>query len=81
MKFRAGIIVGAAAGYVLGTRAGRQRYEQIKRLTGEARNHPAIAQVVSQATGVTDLARNAVAGGLEVGSGRLRKVADAGSDR
>ncbi|MGF1665268.1 MAG: YtxH domain-containing protein [Acidimicrobiia bacterium] len=77
MKFRAGLIVGAAVGYVLGARAGRQRYEQIKRLTGEARKHPAIAQVVSQATGVTDLARNAVAGGLEVGSGRLRRVADA----
>ena len=71
-------MVGAAAGYVLGARAGRQRYEQIKRLGGQARRHPAVAQVVSQATGVTDLARNAVAGGLEKGSGRLREVADGG---
>lgn len=74
------MIVGAAAGYVLGTRAGRPRYEQIKRLSGELRKHPAVAQVVSQATGVTDLARNAVAGGLEESSGRLRKVATAPPD-
>jgi hypothetical protein len=30
MKFRTGLVVGLAIGYVLGTRAGRQRYEQIK---------------------------------------------------
>ena len=78
MKFRAGLMVGAAAGYVLGARAGRERYEQLKRLGSQARRHPAIGQIVSQATGVTDLARNAVAGGLEMSSGRLRRVAEAG---
>ncbi|MFV0374060.1 hypothetical protein [Microbacterium sp.] len=30
MKGKAGIVVGLAAGYVLGSRAGRERYEQIK---------------------------------------------------
>lgn len=30
MKGKAGLVIGLAAGYVLGTRAGRQRYEQIK---------------------------------------------------
>jgi hypothetical protein len=29
MSFKSGFIVGAAVGYVLGTRAGRERYEQI----------------------------------------------------
>lgn len=31
MKGKVGFILGAAIGYVLGTRAGRARYEQIKR--------------------------------------------------
>jgi hypothetical protein len=31
MKHRMAFIAGAAVGYVLGTRAGRQRYEQLKR--------------------------------------------------
>jgi hypothetical protein len=30
-KFRAGAVVGLAAGYYLGTKAGRTRYEQIRR--------------------------------------------------
>lgn len=30
MRFRAGVIVGFAVGYVLGAKAGRERYEQIR---------------------------------------------------
>ena len=30
MRGKIGIVVGLAAGYVLGSRAGRERYEQIK---------------------------------------------------
>lgn len=30
MRGKAGLVVGLAVGYVLGSRAGRQRYEQIK---------------------------------------------------
>jgi len=31
MKFRIGLVVGFAAGYYLGAKAGRARYEQIRR--------------------------------------------------
>lgn len=34
--FRMGLIVGMAVGYVLGTRAGRERYEQISRMAKKA---------------------------------------------
>jgi hypothetical protein len=30
-RFRAGMLVGFAAGYVMGSKAGRERYEQINR--------------------------------------------------
>lgn len=30
MGFKLGLIAGAAAGYVLGTKAGRERYEQLR---------------------------------------------------
>ena len=33
MRFRYGLAVGFAAGYVLGAKAGRQRYEQIEQMT------------------------------------------------
>ncbi len=32
MRFRLGLFLGLAIGYVLGTKAGRQRYEQIRSL-------------------------------------------------
>lgn len=39
-----GFALGIAAGYVLGARAGRDRYEQIKQVSGRAWNHPAVAE-------------------------------------
>ncbi|WP_257203317.1 hypothetical protein [Corynebacterium cystitidis] len=39
-------VVGAAAGYVLGTKAGRKRYHQIKQATAKAVNSPVTKQVV-----------------------------------
>lgn len=36
------LLVGGAVGYVLGSRAGRERYEQIKRWTARLADHPAV---------------------------------------
>ena len=36
------LLVGAAIGYVLGSRAGRERYEQIKRWAVKLADHPAV---------------------------------------
>lgn len=37
MRFRIGLLAGFAAGYYLGTKAGRERYEQIRRWLNDAR--------------------------------------------
>lgn len=76
MRFRLGMLVGGAIGYVLGARAGRARYEQIKRWTASLRRHPAYLQLRQQLTGVTDLARTGAAQGLRAGSRQLREAAD-----
>jgi hypothetical protein len=39
-RMRWGILIGLAIGYVLGTRAGRDRYEQIKRAAAAAWQSP-----------------------------------------
>ena len=74
MRFRTGVLIGAAVGYVMGAKADRERYEQIKRLAGELRKHPAVAQLSSQVQGVSDAGRKAVAAGLDQSAEALRKL-------
>lgn len=56
MKGKIGIVVGLAAGYVLGSRAGRERYEQIKSGFLKVWNTD---PVQAQVTKVTDLGKSA----------------------
>ncbi|TQL40370.1 hypothetical protein FB562_2704 [Homoserinimonas aerilata] len=42
------ILTGVAVGYVLGARAGRERYEQIKRFTGKLWNDPRVQHQVER---------------------------------
>jgi hypothetical protein len=42
MRYKAVFAVGFAAGYVLGARAGRQRYEQIKKMSKSFAASPAV---------------------------------------
>jgi hypothetical protein len=44
MKYRATFIIGAAVGYLLGTRAGRERYEQIKRTARRCAENPTVQE-------------------------------------
>ena len=67
-------MVGAAVGYVLGARAGRERYQQIRRWAGEARKHPAVAQLANQGTGLVDAGRYVTASSLTAGAKGLRTI-------
>jgi hypothetical protein len=52
MKGKAALVVGMAAGYVLGTRDGRERYEQIKSQADRLWNDPKVQKNVAQASDV-----------------------------
>ncbi len=43
------ILLSGAAGYVLGTRAGRERYEQIKGLATKVKENPTVQEKTAQA--------------------------------
>lgn len=64
------VLVIGAAGYVLGARAGRERYEQIKRQANKAWNNPTVKSAVD------DVQTQAKHAGSEVGSKFGAKVAD-----
>lgn len=42
MRYKAAFVMGLATGYVLGSRAGRQRYEQIKQMAKTISQNPSV---------------------------------------
>lgn len=64
---KAMFLTGAAVGYVLGTRAGRERYEQICRISDSVRGNPKIQQATETVS--------------QRGSEVAHKVADTASEK
>ncbi|MFG1999714.1 YtxH domain-containing protein [Spirillospora sp. NPDC048911] len=67
MKHRSMFIVGAAVGYVFGTRAGRERYEQIMRTSRRLAENP----TVQETAGVLRAKGEEIAGAAKVKGGEL----------
>lgn len=76
MKYRAVFLAGAAAGYVLGTRAGRERYEQIKRLSRRVAENPTVQEAAgvlrAQAGEFAETARQKVADKVQTVGGKVK---------
>ncbi|WEH41954.1 YtxH domain-containing protein [Streptomyces sp. NBC_01218] len=49
MRYRLTFIAGLALGYVLGTRAGRERYEKLKKSARQVAENPAVRNTVESA--------------------------------
>jgi hypothetical protein len=73
MRFRLGLVIGFAAGYYLGTMAGRERYEQINRTVQRIKGTDAYETATGKARAVVDLgverARDAVESKIGNGHG------------
>jgi hypothetical protein len=65
MRYRFVFIAGLGVGFVLGARAGRERYEQLVKLTRKAKDSPAVQQaagaVQAQAAGIVKTTKGKVA--------------------
>ena len=70
MRIKLGFLIGFGAGYVLGAKAGTERYEQLKRLYGNLTSSPEFRQA-------TDKAKDAVGTGL----GQAKDVASEGASK
>jgi hypothetical protein len=81
-RYRITFLSGLAAGFILGTRAGRERYEQIKRAGKRLAESPAAQQaagaVQAQAAGFAKAARQRVTDELH---DRMPKLAGNGPTR
>jgi hypothetical protein len=65
MRYRVTFLAGLAAGFVAGTRAGRERYEQMKKLGRKAVESPAVRKATraagEKATELTKVAKDKAA--------------------
>jgi uncharacterized FlaG/YvyC family protein len=68
------LLIAAGAGYVLGTRAGRERYEQIKTQSSKVWNNPKVQETVS------DVQAQAKQAGADVSHKVGDKVSEAAGD-
>lgn len=71
MRYRLTFVAGLALGYVLGTRAGRESYEQIKKSVREVSQNPAVRNTVEFAAQQ----------GREVAGKALHTVSEKAGDR
>lgn len=72
------VLVAGAAGYVLGTKAGRERYDQIRQMFGKVKDDPRVAEAAHQVAEVAKKQAPVVADKLSDAAGSAKdKVAEA----
>jgi len=80
MRFRTGVIAGLGVGYVLGARAGRERYDQLiawwERMRGDERVAAVLTKVADATDGPRNRARGAVGDGLRSAGAAIRQRTD-----
>ena len=64
MKFRTGLVIGLAAGYVLGAKAGRERYEKIVAVSDRLRTNESVRKAANVAERTTRRPRGMAGDGL-----------------
>ena len=76
MRYKVTFITGFAAGFVVGARAGRERYEQLRKLAHRTADNPAVQQAAAalqaKAAGLASTATHKVAGRLQDGMASAR---------
>jgi hypothetical protein len=78
MRLKLGFLVGFGAGYVLGAKAGHERYEQLKRLYGNLLSSPQFQQASGKAK---DAVGTGIGQAKGAASGSVSRVASAVRER
>ncbi len=61
MRFKSGFLVGLGAGYVLGTKAGQERYQQIVEATSKLRENPGVQRLTGEVNKTVSAGKDRVA--------------------
>jgi hypothetical protein len=81
MKFRTGFVVGLGVGFVLGARAGRERYDQLKTAFDTVRTNETVRRVTATADRSTATVRRAAGQGLVTASDKINERAESNGSK
>ena len=83
MGFKTGVLVGFGAGYVMGTRAGRERFEELKQNFDRLMGNPQVQRMAEKGKDVVETGArkglSAVQGGVEKAADKVKDKLDGGS--
>ena len=85
MRFKTGLTIGFAVGYVLGTKAGRERYEQIRSVWQRVAADDRVQDVTAKGKAIidesADKARGAVSSTIAEASQKIRERTESNGER
>jgi len=80
MRFKTGLVIGFGAGYVLGSKAGRERYEQIRSWCDGCMSNDQVQRLGTKSKAVADIAteraRDVLSDGFDAAARKAREVAE-----
>ena len=76
MKFRTGLALGLGVGFILGARAGRERYDQLTSALNSVRGNEKVRRAHAVADRSTAKVRRAAGGGLVTASEKIKERAE-----
>jgi hypothetical protein len=79
MGFKTGLMVGLGVGYVLGTKAGRERYEELKASWDNFMGNPSVQTVVNKGKEVVETGKQRGLQAVEKASDDVKDRLDTGA--
>jgi hypothetical protein len=74
MRFKSGFLVGLGAGYVLGTKAGQERYEQIVGAAKQLRENPGVQRLTGEVNKTVSAGKDRVAETAAAKAGQAKET-------
>ena len=74
MRFKSGFLVGLGAGYVLGAKAGQERYQQIVDATSKLRENPGVQRLTGEVNKTVNVSKDRVAETAAAKAGQAKET-------
>ena len=81
MRFKSGFLVGLSAGYVMGTKAGQKRYQQIVDAASRVKENPSVQRLTGEVNRTVSVGKDRVAETAAAKADQAKDVVAAKADQ